>query len=373
MRVLLIGGTGTLSTSICNSCLKKGYDVTIVNRGNNNNNVSDKVEIIIGDIRNVDKINELLKDRYFDVVIDFISFTLEQLKTTLQIFNNRCEQFIFISSATAYTKTSERITEDFKLENNAWDYASNKIECENFLKENFEHTKQKYTIIRPYVTYDEKRIPFAIIPYKQWTLANRIIIGKPILLWDGGKAKCTLTTVSEFANGVVGLFLNEKAYNEAFHITSDNYLTWSEALNDMGKALNKSVTIAAIPSKYIAEQKPELKGVLFGDKGLDRIFDNTKIKSAVKDFKADTLFKNGIKKTFEYYDENSELKQIDYAWDAEIDSLIEKYYQKYGYPKGFDRKILTSKPYKNITFKNRVQYFIHRHDFIRKIHSFIRR
>lgn len=379
MKVLLIGGTGILSTDIVEESLNRNYDVYIINRGHRNNIIDKRVKIIIGDIRNVEQIQQKLKNESFDVVIDFLSFNKEQLKNTLAIFKNKCDQFVFISSATAYrqTKKGELITEKTELRNDNWDYARGKIECEEFLKENYKENKQCYTIIRPYVTYSNRRIPFAIIPSEQWTLANRILLEKPILLWDGGKAVCTLTYTKDFAKGIVGLFKNPKAYQEDFHITTDYTLTWKEALEDIGKALGKKPIIADIPSTYISKYLSEYKGVLFGDKGLDRIFDNTKIKEAVPDFNAQTKFEDGIKETIKYYNKHPEAQIINYSWDARIDSLIDKYYKSIK-KKDYDRTKLTLKSYKNkLTTKEKLKYLstrnINLYNLLKKVKHIVKR
>lgn len=368
MKVLLIGGTGVLSTDIRELSIKKNYEVYILNRGRNkNDNLSKKVNFIKGDIRQVEKLKDYFKDKYFDVVVDFLSYCERDIKDTLDIFNNKCNQYIFISSATAYRKTEkgERITEDYELSNPNWKYAEGKKECEDYLKINYEKNKQKYTIVRPYVTYSDTRIPFAIIPHeKQWTLANRILNNKPIVLWDNGTATCTLTSTKDFAVGIVGLFGNEKAYNEAFHITTDYTLTWYEALQYIGKALGKEVIVANIPSKYIISVMPDLKGVLLGDKGLDREFDNTKIKSAVPEFNAQIKFEDGIKSTIEFYKNNKFMQDIDYGWDARIDNLIHKYNkQKPSFINNFNPKSITNSFNKNQTTKEKIIYYIYKNDF----------
>lgn len=379
MKILLVGGTGVLSTDIRELSVKQGHDVYILNRGKNKNkNNNEKVNIIIADIRDIKETKEKLKDYYFDVVIDFLSFNLEQLKGTLEIFENRCEQFIFISSATAYRKTQkgEKITEDYKLKNENWEYANNKRECEEYLKENFEKNGQKYTIVRPYVTYSDARIPFAIIPHDmQWTLANRILNDKPVVLWDNGQAICTLTSTKDFAVGMIGLFLNEKAYNEAFHITTDYTLTWYDALQFIGKALDKKVFVANIPSEFIVKEIPELKGVLLGDKGLDREFDNSKIKSVVPEFNAQIKFEDGIKDTIKFYKENNFMQEVDYAWDAQMDDLIEKYQKENpDFIKNFNKLSIKLEGYKEkLTPKNKMMYLLNRNECVRKIYSFMKK
>ena len=331
MKVLLIGGTGVLSSDIRDAAIEKGHEVYILNRGINKvKNTNKLVKTIIADIRDKSSAKQALCGMMFDVVVDFISFTEEELQNTLSIVGDKCKQFIFISSATVYCKTKrgEKITENYRLDNAAgWEYAQNKIKCEKRVKDEPKKIGFKYTIVRPYVTYSDARIPFAIIPHNMhWSLADRIINGRPVVLWDGGAATCTLTYSKDFAVGFVGLFGNEKAYNEDFHITSDHTLTWKEALDYLANSLGveNAVTID-IPIEYICKFFPELRGELLGDKGLDREFDNTKIKNAVPEFSANTSFEEGIKYVIEFYSKNENMRCIDYSWDAKIDKMIRVY------------------------------------------------
>lgn len=367
MKILLIGGTGVLSTDIRELSVKEGHEVYILNRGKSKNkNTNEKVKYIKGDIRRVEHLKEEFKNSYFDVVIDFLSYSRNGIKDTLEIFNNKCDQYIFISSATAYKKTKkgEKITEDYELENPNSEYARGKADCEKYLEENYKITGQKYTIVRPYVTYSDTRIPFAIIPQeKQWSLVKRILNNKPIVLWDNGQAICTLTSTKDFAVGIVGLLKNEKAYNEAFHITTDYTLSWYEALQDIGKAIGKQVIIANIPTDFIVNKMPEVKDTLLGDKALDREFDNTKIKDAVPNFNAQIKFEEGIKSTINFYRNNKFMQEVDYGWDARVDNLIHKYYKKHpNFIDNFDSKSITNAFNQNQTIKEKITYYIYRND-----------
>ncbi|MCI8396872.1 MAG: NAD-dependent epimerase/dehydratase family protein [Clostridia bacterium] len=374
MKILFIGGTGILSTDIVKLCIKKGHEVYIINRGHNNKELEQNVKFIIVDINKSEEVKKKVSGMYFDVVIDFLSYTESQLRSKLQIFNNNCSQYIFISSATVYRKTKkgEKITETTEANNVEWEYSLDKIKCEETLRKNYKECEQKYTIIRPYVTYSEKRIPYAIIPFQNWTLANRILNNKPIVLWDGGKATCTLTQTKDFAVGIVGLFLKEEAYGQAFHITSDNTLTWKEATQCIENALNKKAIIVEIPSEYIIEKMPEYKGVLRSDKGIDREFDNSKIKSVVPEFDAKIKFEDGIKETVEYYKNNLSKQTIDYLWDGRIDNLIKKYYKKNKIP--YEKISLTTKAYKEkLTIINKTKYYIGKNVVLYRMLSIIRK
>ncbi len=379
MKILLIGGTGILSANIRDLAIERGHDVYILNRGINKvKNTNGKVKNIISDIRDREQANKDLHDFYFDVVVDFISFNIDELKNTLSIVQNKCHQFIFISSATVYRDTiaGEKITEDFETSNPDWEYAAHKIDCENYLKNNFTTTKMKYTIIRPYVTYSDARIPFAVIPPRsQWTLADRIKNKRPVILWDNGQAICTLTYSKDFAVGVVGLFANEKALNETFHITTDYTLTWAEALKYIAAALGENNVLAAdIPSSYIARKMPGLKGELFGDKARNREFNNDKIKGAVKDFSARTTFQEGIKHTIQFYKKNAYMQEIDYSWNARVDKLILEYYKENGISNTMVISAIKNRDFmKSLNYKNRLVYTMSFYDGTYKLYTLAHR
>ncbi len=366
MKILIIGGTGILSKDVSKEAIKQGHEVYCINRGKHKELQNVESHVIYGDIRNKKDIIHKVGNLYFDVVVDFLSYTQNDLKNTLDIFYKKCDHYIFISSATAYKKKSEDeiITEETELGNTRWKYAEDKVKCENFLREFSLNNKINYTIIRPYVTYGNTRIPYAVIPnHSPYSWLNRIYTGKPVVLWDGGKAKCTLTNTKDFAIGVVGLFKNEKAYGEAFHITTDEVLTWKIATDEIMKAVNHQYKLIDLPTQYIVSVLPEYRGILLGDKSTNMVFDNSKIKKVVPNYECKIKFSDGIKETIDFINNNQFLQTIDFKWDARLDRLIAKYYH--------DNKIKYKKNElkcycygRKPTFKEKMKYTICRYDIL---------
>ncbi len=357
MKVLLIGGTGVLSTDVALYAIKKGMEVYLLNRGNRPDRIAKGATLISADIRNVIDVESKVKNLYFDVVADFLSYTPEQLEKVISVFENKCKQLIFVSSATVYQTAKDRlVTEQNQLSNSYFKYAENKIKCEEFLIKRSETTQLNYTIVRPYVTYGKTRIPFAIIPSaKQWSLINRILLGKPIVMWDKGEALCTLTHTTDFAKGFVGLFGNDMAKRNTYHITSGEIFTWREVLRIIAETVNREVVVANIPSEYIGNEMPKMRGELLGDKAKTMIFDNKKIKQTVPEFVCTTKFKDGIKQTINFYRNNPEMMHVDYAWDAQIDQLIYQYYKKND-PTKLKKFVLRYIPENSGNFQNRLIY-----------------
>jgi len=356
MKVLLIGGTGLLSSEILSLCIQNSYDTYILNRGNNNKHIKKLVKILIADFYNIESVEKVVKTINFDVVVDFISRKPENINRIFPVFKDKCKQYVFISTACVYRRSKEDgiITEDSPKPNVDWSYSIEKYESERTLIKLSKEAGVHYTIVRPYITYDNTRIPFGITPLYgyHWTIIGRILAEKPIFIWDKGEVITTLTRVEDFAKGVVGLFDNEKAYNQDFHIVTQETHTWKDFFEILFSLLNRTTEIVKIPAKNIVSQLPEYKGMLLGDRAINASFDNSKILSAVKGLEFSVSLKEGLKRTIDYYKENNYLKGIDYSWDAKIDRLIANH---------TSIKISFTDYLGNVNKKDKITYFIYRY------------
>ncbi|MCF8414328.1 MAG: SDR family oxidoreductase, partial [Melioribacteraceae bacterium] len=276
MKILMIGGTGIISSAVTKLCLEKGYDVFLLNRGESRK-LPDGAKHIKADIRKQNEVKVLLEDHKFDSVVDWISFTREHAENDFELFRNRTKQFIYISSASAYLKPvkSLPVKEDFPLGNPVWEYSRNKIAGESFLTEKRLSEDFPVTIVRPSHTYDKTKIPLP----GYWTTLKRMIDGKPIIIHGDGTSLWTLTHTNDFAKGFLALIGNESAIGETYNITSDEYLTWDEICKTMAAAINVIPKIVHVPSDIILKYDREWGEGLLGDKAYSMIFDNTKIKS----------------------------------------------------------------------------------------------
>ncbi len=378
MKVLIIGGTGIISSEVCYCALDRGVDVYILNRGRNKHMIDKRAKLIIADVVNntIEELSTKLGDNYFDVVVDFLVLEETRLKKHLELLKGKCRQYIFISSATAYEKSDENevITEDTPIGNPKWDYAYNKYICEKYLEEHIAEYNMVYTVVRPYVTYGKTRIPFAVIPGgANWTLINRIENGKPVVIWDDGRAICTLTHTKDFAVGMVGLWGNERAYGQAFHITSDFTQTWKEVLEKIMQATGTNAPVVSMPSEYIAKKLPEYEGVLFGDKGTNMVFDNSKMKAVVPEFECRITFEEGIKDTVSYFRKTPEIRNITYGWDAKMDWLVEQYIKENKLDRSLLKKCRLSAYREKLTLKQKFAYITNRYGFIRYLMSYIKK
>ncbi len=329
MKVLFIGGTGTISSAITRLLASQNIDLYLLNRGNRNGQIPEGVKTITADINDEKTVSELISDMYFDVVADFISFTKEHAQRNYRLFYQKCSQFIFISSASAYQKplSDYLITESTPLANPYWEYSRNKIACEDFLMKMYRENNFPVTIVRPSHTYDERNIPLGVHGKNgSWQVAERMLLGKPVIIHGDGTSLWTMTHNKDFAKGFVGLMGNLHAIGQAFHITSDETLTWNQIYEAIANALKVELKAVHISSHILASNSEyDFKGGLLGDKANSVVFDNSKIKRLVPDFVATTRFDQGIKDTVNFILNNPKYQTTDLEFDSWCDEIISKY------------------------------------------------
>jgi nucleoside-diphosphate-sugar epimerase len=321
MKILFIGGTGVISSSCSQLCLEKGYDFFLLNRGKSIRTAPEGAKIILGDINDVASIKKLMENEKFDSVVDWIAFTENNVKRDFELFRDKTEQYIFISSASAYSpKRVLPITEKTPLENPYWAYSRAKIECENYLMKKYREEKFPVTIVRPSHTYDKTKnlLRADYLPF------YRMKNGKPVIIHDEGKSLWTLTHTKDFAKGFVGLLGNKKAIGEAYHITSDEVLTWNQIAETLAEKAGYEIKISHVPSKFIEKYDEEWGAGLFGDKANDAVFDNSKIRTIVPDFKATIPFSQGAEEIVEWYS-NPQNQIVDEKLDELMDKIISDY------------------------------------------------
>ena len=328
MKILMIGGTGTISSAITRQLAESDNELWLLNRGSRKNEVPNNVKQIIADIDDEKEVLRQIGDTQFDAVCEFIGFLPSQVERDIRLFKGRTRQYVYISSASAYNKpaASHVINEGTTLANPYWEYSRNKIACEELLLKEYRENGFPITIIRPSHTYCERAVPVSVHGLKgSWQVLKRMIEGKPVLVHGDGSSLWTLTWNEDFARGFIGLLGNPKAIGEAFQIMSDEQLTWNQIYECVAKALNVTPKLYHVASDFLAATSPkewDYMGNLLGDKAVTVVFDCTKLKRAVPGFQATTRFDEGVRRCVAYILAHPELQIEDPEFDAWCDRVI---------------------------------------------------
>lgn len=327
MKILLIGGTGTISMAITKLLAQQGHEVILLNRGGRNSELPENVRTIQCDISDEADAAEKLKGMTFDCIGEFIGFVPSQVERDFRLFNGKTKQYIYISSASAYQKPLADcvITESTPLANPHWQYSRDKIACEEYLMKQYRENGFPITIVRPSHTYDERSVPLGVHgDMGSWQVVKRIMEGKPVIIHGDGTPLWTITHNSDFAKAYTGLVGNIHAIGQAFHITSDESVTWNQIYSIIADELGVELNACHISSELLNEIGPyDFEGTLLGDKAHTVIFDNSKIKRAVPSFMATVRADQGIRNTIRYILAHKECQIEDEEFDSWCDKVID--------------------------------------------------
>jgi nucleoside-diphosphate-sugar epimerase len=320
LRVLFIGGTGVISSACSRLAVDSGIELFVLNRGTSTTRaLPPQVKRIQADIREPRSVREKIKDLDFDSVVDWVAFTPDHIRTDIDLFGGRTGQYVFISSASAYQTPPARqpVTESTPLRNPFWRYSRDKIACEDLLVAAYREQAFPATIVRPSHTYDPTLVPFD----GGWTVLGRMLAGKPVIVHGDGTSLWTMTHHEDFARAFVPLLGHPRTLGEAFHITSDDVLTWNQIAQALAAGLGMPARTVHVPSDAIAAADPEWGAGLLGDKAHSMIFDNTKIRRLVPGWRAVIPFERGAREIADWYLADPARQVTDQALDAVMDKL----------------------------------------------------
>ncbi len=325
MRVLFVGGTGIISSGCSPAVLEAGHELWLLNRGRSALAPPPGAHHLEGDARDPAAVRRAVGGRDWDVVVQWLAFTPDQVRDDIATFAGRAGQYVFISSASAYQKPPRHwlVRETTPLENPYWQYARDKIACEALLAG--QHVLP-WTVVRPSLTYGRSQIPVAIGSWeKPFTIVERMRRGAPVLVPGDGTALWTVTHNTDFAAGLVGLLGRQEALGEAFHITSDEALTWEQIYGQLADAAGAPRNFVHVPTDAMSATGPEALGSLWGDKSHSTVFDNSKLRRLVPGFEARVPFAEGIRSTVDWFDADPARQAVDHAANALWDSLARIY------------------------------------------------
>jgi nucleoside-diphosphate-sugar epimerase len=332
MRVLFLGGTGNLSTACAREAVARGHRLTILTRGQRDAQLPQDVERVRGDATDEATLRSLAAAG-FDAVVNFIAFDAEDVARDARAFGGKTAQYVLISSASIYEKPprSHVVTEDTPLANPFWDYARRKIAAETALRRS---PGLPFTIVRPCYTYGESWVPTT--SGSDYTVVWRMRRGLEVIVHGDGTSLWTMTHASDFARGLVGLLGRAQALGEAFHITSDEVLTWNQIHETIARVLGVEAKLVHVPSDFIAKIDARRGASLLGDKAWSTLFDNSKLKRVLPDFRATVRFEDGVRASIAWLeadprrqktDANETVERILAAWRRAMAAASEPHSQ----------------------------------------------
>lgn len=324
MRVLLIGGTGVISSAISELLIRLGHECWLLNRGNRP--LPEGAHGIVGDIQDEAQLARQLEGLTFDAVADFLTFQADDILRDFRLFQGRTRQYIGISSASAFQTplSNYLIDESTPLYNPYWQYSRDKIACEEMMMKLYREEHFPVTIVRPSHTYNQTKLPLAVVGNRgSYPVVKRIREGKPVIIPGDGTSLWTVTHSRDFAVGFVGLLGNAHAIGEAVNIVGDEVYTWNQIYQMVADAIGVPLKAVHVPCDFLEHTTPfDNQGGMWGDKSNSTVFDNSKLKRLVPDFRTAVRFADGAREAIEYIFSHPECMPEEPELDDWFDRVI---------------------------------------------------
>ncbi|MGF7109384.1 SDR family NAD(P)-dependent oxidoreductase [Treponema pedis] len=280
MNILVLGGTGVMGSYLVSLLNAKNHCVYVTTRTYKEN--YENIVYILGNAHDIFFLNTLLKKEW-DCIIDFMVYTTAEFCTRIGPILKATKQYIFLSSAMVYANSKYPLTEQSPrlldvIQDKSYlqtdEYALAKARQENIL---FKHKNKNWTIVRPYITYSERRLQLGVLEKEEWLyvalLCNTLLFSKDIAAHT-----TTLTYGYNVAEAIVALLGQTQAYGEVFHITSPYSLKWIDVFNIYKNVFEENnLNVETVLKEKTYRLNSSDKFQVIYDRYFDRIFDNTKI------------------------------------------------------------------------------------------------
>jgi nucleoside-diphosphate-sugar epimerase len=322
MDVLLIGGTGIISTGITRQLVDTGHDVTLYNRGQTDVSVLKNVEQVHGDRENLDQFEADMDGLDPTAVIDMRCFTPEEAESAIRAFPD-AERYVFCSTVAVYDHpvASYPITETAERKAAGENYGEAKAECERVFERAHEENGFPVVTLRPGHTYGEGGNRGGLcysLGWEQTAFVDRLRRGLPIVVHDSGTslwASCHRDDVA--AAFVAALGCGETG--EQYQVATEESHAWDNYLRIAARAIDApEPDLVHVPTEFVAAALSDQSELLTRDLKYSLSYDSSKARRALE-FEPTVSWKEGFRRTVSWLDERDE---VDPAESSHDDALI---------------------------------------------------
>jgi nucleoside-diphosphate-sugar epimerase len=303
MKILIIGGTGLISTPMTRFLHQRGDDVTLYNRGATASRVDDGTKMIHGNRQDYAAFEAQMHEAgHFDCVIDMVGYDPADADSVVRAFRGRIGQFIFCSTVDVYQKPARRYPyREDEPYGGLNTYGRNKVICEKTLLAAHERGDFPVTIIRPAYTYGESRgilYPLASSSYYH----ERIRTGQPIIVHGDGSSLWVACHVDDVARAFVGATQNPKAFGKVYHTPGEEWMTWDQYHAGVAEALGASPpNIVHIPTDVLMKIAPKRAASVGDNFQFNNIFDTMAARQDLG-YAYTISWVDGVKRTIAWYE-----------------------------------------------------------------------
>lgn len=322
-RVLFLGGAGMIGSAVAREAVRQGIDLTIVTRSEPTRSIPEEVTQVRGDVRQVSELERITAGQQYDAVVNWIGYSPRDLDGHAELFRALTGQYVFISTCSVFARPVPQlpITESSPRRQPVFQYAREKIECEDVLDVAYREHGLPVTVVRPFHTYDETVLPVL----SGWTAVERMRTGRGVIVHGDGTSLWSLTHSSDFARAFVPLLGNQHAVGESVNVVSGDITTWDQIHLALATAAGvRDPQLVHRASESIAVEIPGWGEVLEHDFRHSMLFDTTKLKQLVPDFAPRVSLSQGLRQAIDHFEADESKRSVDTTLSDAFDRLIGK-------------------------------------------------
>lgn len=325
MKVLLIGGTGLISTGIVKALLGRGATITVFNRGQTDDRLGPAVQRLQGNRDDFAAFESAVAAAGpWDVVIDMICFRPDQAESDVRAFTGRCGHFIFCSTVCTYGNTQTILpTPETTPQNPHSAYGRDKVACEQIFLRAHADGKMPVTIFRPSHTYGPGG---GVINNLGWapTFVDRLRRGLPIIVSGDGHGLWQSAFSEDVGVGFAFAAGRTRCFGEAYNIVGEETVTWDDYTRRTAAAIGAPAPrIVHIPTDFLlALDRPRFVALeeIFRFHG---VYTNAKLMRDVPEYRGATPYEEGVRRTVAWMDAHQKVVSAD--TDPFEDRLVERW------------------------------------------------
>lgn len=312
MKVLIIGGTGLISTATTRTLLARGADVTHFNRGKSQAEPLPGVKTIGGDRRDFAAFEAAMAEAgTWDCVIDMVGYAPEDAESVVRAFKGRVGHFIFCSTVDVY----DQPVADLPIRENAPragrnDYGKNKVVCEQVLERAAGRGAFSLSILRPAHTYNDRgAILHALGSGTAW--ADRLRKNKPVIVHGDGNSLWTACHADDVGPAFAQAAGNPRTFDKAYNVAGEEWLTWNRMYEICAGALGAPAPhLAHVPTDFLAAAAPRFGAIVAQNFQFNNVFDNRTAQTDLG-FRYTVPYAEGARRVMGYLDAHGKIESSD--------------------------------------------------------------
>jgi nucleoside-diphosphate-sugar epimerase len=302
MRVVVVGGTGNISTGVVKALLTWGHEVTVFNRGRRRSRLPDGVRYLQGDRKERAAFEERMQAERFDAAIDMICFNAEDAQSDVKAFRG-VKHFIQTSTvATFGGPLSDMPTDESSPLHPVTDYGRNKVAADEVFMAAHRQGDLPVTILKPGLTWGPGGVIARQLSFdRRWL--DRVRRGKPILVTHGGDLFYIWCHSDDAGVAYAAALGRTACLGQIYILTSPGYRTWRQYHEGVAAGMGRQIELVDAPAELLIKIWPQNTGLLASESRWNRLFSVAKLQYDIPEFQPRITLEDGIAECVAWLDQ----------------------------------------------------------------------